>query len=241
MGAIDAPFEVLLVIAGLLLLPPGLIAITLYVSVLKMSKPDLSMEAVNGEDYPADWQVVTTNHGWAQTNGFEFLGCYRMQAMQPTFIATWKHSQNPTFFCMYGVANVYAYDIVSIFTPQFGITTGTTKDGQLLPSEPGHYTQTFSDISLDELLRKHQEAEQYVQLQGHIRPEHLYRNFEVIFLEAIRGQMAHVRQIPLYPIRGIYWFLVRRSKRHNRSVQDLHRAGLEQLPTDPGWRPIETR
>ena len=54
----------------------------------------------------------------------------------------------------------------------------------------------------------------------------------------LRSEMrraAFVRTLPFWYVRAPYWFYVRRTLRHNRSIEELHRAGKIVLPNDPGF------
>jgi hypothetical protein len=48
---------------------------------------------------------------------------------------------------------------------------------------------------------------------------------EEAIVESTQQQMEYVRSLPLWPLRGTYWFFVRRNILANKSIEDQHQAG----------------
>jgi hypothetical protein len=50
--------------------------------------------------------------------------------------------------------------------------------------------------------------------------------------DAMRKQTAYVRSLWFWPLRGLYWFLIRRHLWHNRSIKTLREMGRIRLPNE---------
>jgi len=162
-----------------------------------------------------------------------------MRLPNTVFIAAWQLSESPTFFCMYGVRDKYAYDFVTYLTPNRTLTTTNSRDGLMLPRRPGRYCQAFENTDFDTLWRRHQVSLAYLQTAGRIAPQAMNKSFGDAFTEAIVDQLRYVHSIPLWPVRGLKWYFVNRSKLSNKPIEEQHRAGLIKLPTDLTWREDE--
>lgn len=183
---------------------------------------------------------------WASQNGFRFDGNFYMPlSATETFISLWRHSQDPGFFCDYlsrprrpknndkpDAAAKRVFDLVTVFENDRGLTTSNTKDGQLLPPAPGNYKQTFSTDDLDDLYQRHQQAVEYLVNTGGAGLGACDKPAEQVLLDSIRETTQYIRSLPLWPIRGIYWYLVRQKLRHNLSIQQQHEKGKIKLPNE---------
>ena len=104
---------------------------------------------------------------------------------------------------------------------QGSLTTGTSKDGQLLPDKPGSWTQTFSISTVDKLWERHESALNHLCAVTSARVAQGPPNLAEDFMEGIRREGAYVRSLTLGPLRVPFWYFFRRSARHNKSVQQL--------------------
>ncbi len=128
--------------------------------------------------------------------------------------------------------------LVTEFSQQLDLTTGTTPDMQLCPQAPGHYQQSFGGLSRDELRERHLAAAQYITQQGGVDVEPVPWGFEEAFTRGEMVQAAHVQTLFMWPLRAPYWFYLRRRLCHNKSIERLHKAGKLLLPNEPGYRPF---
>lgn len=210
-----------------LMIPLAAISLAVYSSVLAMSQPGQRLSpATRGQHY-AQFDAAQAHHAWAQSQGFEWVGGYIFQGVQPIFVAAWKHAAQGSFFCMYMHQARQMYDFVTLFEGKRGLTTTSTADGLLLPHPPGACVQGFK-LEPDDLWAKHLEAEVYLASRGFV-PLTAAPPFEQAVQEAIDRQMAYVRTRPLWPVQGVYWFILRRHLLFNRSIESQHHAGLIRL------------
>ena len=229
--------------AGWLLFVPvvvwGSIAFIAYMSVRTMSSPSFRLQPAAGAEASAHADEIMGLDAWAQPLGFEWVGSFTMNAgSMRSFIAGWQHRQQPTFLAVYYITSQQggkavtkrSYDFVTEFSPDIGLTTGTTRDAQFFPARPGAYRQSFSGLDPDDVWAWHQASQEYLMRVGGIRMDPPRRGFEDAFHEGIQKQMAFVRSIPLWPLRAPFWYFVNRRRYHNMSVEQQHRARLIRMP-----------
>jgi len=170
-----------------------------------------------------------SSHAWAADSGFEFAGNFRLGSV---YIAGWEHKRRPGFFCEYRLQQRTFYDIATNFADEMSLTTASTKDGNLTPKPPGHYHQTFSNLSLEQLWEKHIEAENYLVEKAGVRPADVVLSFEDEITAAVQKELAYHKTIPLYHFRVPWWYFVRRNRLHNKTIRQQHEAGMITLPNE---------
>lgn len=212
------------------------IAGAVVVMVGRMVRRGIALTAAKEEECPRDFAAAGEIDTWAQAQGFDRAGCYIAHLLSPSFVAAWKHRARPTYLCMYGVQHAYAYEFVTVFANDRTLTTANTPDAQLLPRPDGYYLQSFSKLPLDDLLTQHAAAEHYLMQQGRLTEQPLSYDFEQYLSHGLSRQMAYVQSIPLWQIRGGYWFLVRKDRYHGKTIEELHDRGKAPFPHEPNFR-----
>lgn len=209
------------------------IALCFYLIVRKLAVSQI--DAYVPDDAGSDPKIARTAPAreWAERNQFRFIG-YHVESCMNSLIAAWQHPSQPTYFCAYVVSDGSrlrnSYDFVTLFDHNAVLTTGTTRDGHMMPPRPGAYVQTFSHVSLDEQWRRHADAERFLTSRGHVGYRSRVPSFVESITTAVHGQVAHVRSLPFWPFRAVYWFAARRSSWHNRTIQEQREAGRIRLP-----------
>lgn len=219
-GLVLAVLAVHVLLAGILVL---------QVRLLSRPRVEAVSEAGGGRVPPAE------EERWATENGFAFLGNYVMKiGGQLARIAVWQRPDRPTFFCRYVIEaqnrRQQSYDLVTLFAEEVGLTTGSSRDGQLFPTRPGSFMQTFTGLSLDQQWSVHIDMENYLMDRGGAGLVELEEPFEAVFVRAIVRQMEYIKTIPFWPLRGAYWYFVRRYQRHGKTIQQQHDKGWKKLP-----------
>ncbi|QDT67508.1 hypothetical protein MalM25_04070 [Planctomycetes bacterium MalM25] len=160
---------------------------------------------------------------WAEQVGFRPEGVYEIRSslMKPVMVA-WRSDQERTYLVAYLVNGApLNFDIVSMLQGDGALTTGTTGDGHLLPVGPDTYMQTFDAPQVETLWRRHREGLDYLASTKNRRVETAPGDLVEDFLSSLRSQAAHVRSIPLWGLRIPFWYLTRRTSRHNKSLEQL--------------------
>ena len=165
---------------------------------------------------------------WAQQNDFIFKGYYILQAN--VFIAAWQRKDRPTFFCYYIVQHKKLSDLVTMFDNGISLTTGSSSDGQFFPLPDEKYMQSFSKLRFDALWDHHVAMENYLIDEGGAELVVQELEFQESILKALDHQMEYVRSLPLWPLRGFWWYTVRKFRRHNLTILQQCEKGWIRLP-----------
>ena len=208
-----------------------------YVSVQAMRR-GVHLEPAPESTYRAQFHRVDQHQGWAEDNGFEFNGGYTMMLGVKSFVAAWKHREEPTYFVMLLAADKQVYTFTTEFSEAFSLDT-TGSDDDMLPSPPGHYKQGFSGLSLVDLYQRHLEGVQYLRSNGHIQTRPRNPSLQDAVSRDAKRQAAYIQTLPLYPFRAVYWFYIWKKLKNNQSIEQLHKSGKVLLPNDPGFRKFE--
>jgi hypothetical protein len=220
--------EALLWIVGVVILVYLVVSFLTYTNISSLENTHL-----NSYELPIPQKTAE----WAQANEFEYVGSYRTRlGSTQTDIWTWQRSDRPTFFCRYLVKakdiTKVSHDLVTEFADDIGLTTGDTKDGNFLPRPPGSYSHNFPGTSLDEQWYKHIESENYLMDHGKVQLKAEDVEFEQSITKGIKQHVNYIKTLPLWPLRGPYWYFIRRYVWHNKSIEEQHRKGMIKLPNE---------
>jgi hypothetical protein len=207
------------------------ITLTVYNSVLQLNAPILGLEKVSRAARPAEWARAEEVAPFALTHGYEFHGAWELMVQPRTLAFVWRKPDRAEFFCQYQAATKVCYDLVSILGPELGLTTASSKDAFTLPSPPGAYTQAFHGAPLDHLWQRHQEARAALEARfGWAAQDG--EGFETHVRRAIKRQTDYIRRLPLWALRGTWWYFVVRERKKDRPITDLYdlSPGTPKLP-----------
>ena len=114
------------------------------------------------------------------------------------------------------------FDFVTYFTDDTALTTSNSRDAFFLPGRPGSYKQAFPNGNFDELWKLHTEAEAYSRENYSRSASPASLAFAETLIKAMTRQMKHVRSLPLWPLRSVWWYCVNRFTKPNRPVRELY-------------------
>jgi hypothetical protein len=220
-----------------LLLALLLIAVIVFAAITIMTTVQVLLLGRAGLERACELDPPEATDQWAGENDFRFIGNYAMKiGSTAARISTWQRTDRPTFLCQYVIsaknaANT-ACDLVTLFASDVGLTTCSSGNGQLYPRPAGSYSQSFSNIPLDEQWFRHVEMENFLMDAGGAQLVQLDGSFEDEFVSAIKKQVGYVRSLCLWPLRGPYWFFVRRRLWHNITIKEQHEKGMIKLPNE---------
>lgn len=224
----------LTIIAFAIVMLPTIVA-AVVVSIISARSRSAAFQRASEGEHAAAIQSAKRHDDWAAARGFVPVGHYTLNLFMPSFIAAWQHEESPTFFCLYWIddngGGKYAYDFLSNFSKDVGLTTASSKGGHMFPRSPGSCVQTFSELNLDQLWDRHAEAERYLVDNCNVEMQNLDGPFESVFIEHLRSQMQYVSSVKFWRLRAIYWFLTRSRRSHNLSIKQQHERGLLDIPT----------
>ena len=163
----------------------------------------------------------TIDAQWLSSMGFNPVGAYRVDQMPGVAgLVAWKKESERTYLCAYLLASGQVLvDIVTLFQTGM-LTTGKSKDSQLLPYSPGNYMQSFTATTAV-LYRRHQEGLQTLARSKKLAPLAIDGSFEADFAAVMSEQLEYIRSLALWPLRIPWWYFVRRSQRHDKTLAQL--------------------
>jgi hypothetical protein len=208
----------------------GVIAFTIHRSVRAMA------ESPEPQSKP-DWAdrikaaVPPDIASFLATKGFSFTEAYGFH--QVWFgIWTQKGGASPSRrFCLSRTPNGGTEEFVTDFSDDASLTTTKTRSAFVFPRVFGGFMQSFPRASIDELWDAHQRGEQYLVSEVSIPVRACRLPYLERLKQGIVQQTAYIRSLSLWPLRGIYWYLVKRFPMHNRPIwkQNISRT-YKQVP-----------
>lgn len=212
--------------------PPFLAGAIAYAFARSINGQASDLVTVDAVDPDAEQELLdktAAQDQWAVAHGFERLGGWTIRIPEnPAGVAfVWERPGEAVWFACYVVQATVATDLLTHYADRHDLTTGSSASTMMFPSRPGKVKQAFTGLSLDELLVRHTEADRFLREQFRWRPQGDSRPMDQILLESIRGQSRYVKSLPLWPLRGVWWFLTM-GMRANKPVSEraLDRAVL---------------
>ncbi len=236
----DSPLvaEVVVGVGLLLLLCLALPVGVVYVQVSRM-RQGIQLDRLDEQTAARMYDELREDAEWALAKGFEqYEGMYTFKAGATAFLGVWRHTQHPTYFILFLTGGKKVLTFITEFTGDLDLTTGDTNDLQLCPQAPGHYMQTFRKPSREGLLNGHLAAARYITTMAGVCVEAVPWGFEKAFTKGEMVQAAYTQSLLAWPVRAPYWFFIRRLLVHNKSIEQLHKAGKLLLPNDRGYVPF---
>lgn len=179
-----------------------------------------------------------TEETWARSHAFRFIGSFEVRmSIIRSKVFSWRHETSPTFFCVYLVGDDNRdFDFVTEFENDVSLTTGSGAGGQMFSRPPTSYLETLPGRSLFDLWAAHEDSIAFLEQLGGAVVRREAPPFVESFVKACRQQMEFVSQIPFYPLRGLYWFLIRKWRFKNVSIRRQSERGWIRLPRElSGW------
>ena len=214
--------------ATILLMMALFIDIIVLVSVKKMARPEGLLEVIeHGPTVLAEGMDYAERQRWAEDHGFapdmvaDFRGALGGQII---VIGTWRNRALRTYLSTYNTPQKVCCEFVTILDRDAALTTTNTRDSLLMPSEPGRYIQAFDGLNLDDLLRRHLEALAHLSHTRHLDPVDRSETTDLLILDSLRRQMAYIQTLPLWQLRGAWWYWGRRNLLNNKTIAERYPA-----------------
>ncbi|WP_417533091.1 hypothetical protein [Marinobacterium stanieri] len=189
-------------------------------SIETMRRPSEVLEVVNEIDDPGFQAAREAFTAWAEPRGFifecNFLSHTLNDGKAIQCAAWWSDSQN-TWAVVYYANGLVNIDFVTRYSDTLGVTTASTKDAMTLPNRTTAYTQAFTLLDNDELYARHQEACSRVEAAERISPL-LKQDLMGEVEKSMLYQVEYVTSLPLWRMRGVYWFFGRRNLKVNKPI-----------------------
>jgi hypothetical protein len=150
--------------------------------------------------------------------GFRFANAYQFHRIR---VGHWVEAGNSPPLRRLSVALSRAgtnYEFITEFSDDDSLTTTKTRAAFMLPRPFGSFLQSFPNASIEELWDLHLRGEQHLITHLSIPVKESRIPYLEAFGPGILRQMRCVKSYPLWPIRGIYWFLLKRFLMLNRPI-----------------------
>ncbi|MEM6749806.1 MAG: hypothetical protein AAGA57_00895 [Planctomycetota bacterium] len=157
--------------------------------------------------------------------GFEFVGGYVVKTpVTEAGAMMWRQGRDPAFIAallVAGAGRVHV-DIESILSWDKGVTvtTGTAKDGWVVPKPPGSYVQTFTGKTMRVMWELHQEAEGAVAEKHGVDVEGLDLDAGEVLERSVRRDAAYVSARPWLMLLMVWRYWVGKHLLHETKVAD---------------------
>ncbi len=149
-------------------------------------------------------------------------------------ILAWQRPGVASYFCVYYILKYKVYDLVSVYKGDITLTTGSHNGSLLYPMPPFQFIEAFTRVDLEGLYKRHVESEQYLVSRLGVESLPYFGSFTDPFLEAISRQTEHVRSIPLWWAKVLWWYAIKGLKNNKpieRQYPDLDRSDLMRFET----------
>jgi len=201
------------------------IPISMYLSVKNMAaspaliqRDDLAPETIAA--LPVDVAA------FLGVNGFKFLAAYSFHACR---IGIWEQQGSNVprrLFSFSRTGLSRTTEFITEFSDDYSLTTTMTKAAFVFPRAYGSFMQSFPKASIQQLWDQHQRGEQFITSDLSVAVKPCRFSFADAFPAGLLRQMACIRSVPLWPIRGIYWFALKRFLMQNRPIWTQNFASL---------------
>ena len=155
-----------------------------------------------------------------ESKGFKFQGAYQWHTLR---IGVWEQTaaSPPQRLFSFHLSKMGATpEFITKFSDDASLTTSKTKAAFMFPRRYGSFLQSFPKASIAQLWDLHIRGEEHLLSVASIRVEECRLSWLASFPRSILRQMDCVKSIRLWPVRGIYWFFVKRFLMLNRPVWD---------------------
>lgn len=196
---------------------PFLIAGQVYLLVRRMSNPEKMLQKLTGPLGPRKESALLQFKDWLQANHFHQIDTHRFGAIETI---TFQQEETQRFFSIYFHTRV-TFGIETYFDDQNCTCLDTSMSGSagMFPTRPHQYQQSFPNASLEDAWQRHLKAEEVLIQKFNLRRVPLTLPYDQLLMKAIRLRMQHVRSIPFYPFRALYWYAISRKSVANRSIE----------------------
>lgn len=164
---------------------------------------------------------------WADAHDFrpEVVADFNAPAAGATIrIMVWKNEYRKTFLAAYYGGPFKYQEFLTMLSGDGMLTTSGSRDSHVVPTPPGSYVQTFHRADLATLFHRHEAALVYLHEHFGLTPIASWKSTPELIVETVRRQIAYVKTLPLWQMRGLYWNFIRKYRLGNRTIAQLYPA-----------------
>lgn len=110
------------------------------------------------------------------------------------------------------------YEFVTALSDDCSLTTTTTRSAFLFPPPFGSFVQSFPSCTSELLWKEHSRGEEHLVDSLDISEMECRLPFLDFFRRNVIRRMSHATSFPLWAVRGVYWYLIKRFLLHNKPI-----------------------
>jgi len=207
-----------IIIATLFIGFATLINLSVKNSVKSLTHPENLLEEVDQIDDKDFQQAFTTVDKWAIANEFSHQLFFHFSATagNPIFCASWKNPKNNALLLLYAKEKSVNFELFSTFGESGTLTTASSKDAIFLPKPPSNLVQAITKRDIGNLYQIHIWTKR--KLEETRNTKAISPNSDLIeeISESMRAQAKYIISLPLWSIRGFYWYFITRNLKSDR-------------------------
>ena len=153
-----------------------------------------------------------------EAKGFRFANAYQFHTIR---LGHWEQAGNHVPLRRLSVSLSPAgtnHEFITEFSDDHSLTTTKTRAAFMFPRPFGSFLQSFPSASIEHLWDMHVRGEQHIISNLSIPVKECRVAYLDGFAPATLRQMRCVKSFPLWPVRGVYWFLIKRFLMANRPI-----------------------
>ncbi len=198
---------------------------SIFFSVRRMAKSP-AVTPVPGSNImvglPADVE------SFLSSQNFRFFGAFRFHSIT---LGVWTQPGSLPLHrvgLMRGPAGVVC-EFITDFSDDNSLTTSRSRSAFMFPRRWGEFLQSFPRSTLDQLWNQHLQGVEFLTSREGIPVRECRGSYEERMRRAMSEQLAYIRSLPFWPVRGLYWFFVKRFLMQNKPIWEQN---LRQLYPD---------
>jgi hypothetical protein len=183
-----------------------------------LSSPDAQEDAASSaeliESLPEPYRVLLQSEAFRFSKAYSFHG---------TKLGLWVQINPNPPLRLFGLlkpqgGRPLVYEFITAFSDDASLTTTTTRSAFVFPRPYGSFLQSFPAHSPEALWRAHSRGEAHMISAIGISLKECRLPFLEAFKQDVIRKMSHVASLPLWVVRGVYWYSVKRFLLHNRPI-----------------------
>ncbi len=178
--------------------------------------------------------VESMRNNWTFEEAFAFAdnhGCVPdvlMELESPvpdatTTIGIWRTPSPGTYFTCMVSKEATIHEFVTYFDQEGSMDTTGSIHSEFFPTKKGNFRQVFNNAPIEVLAQRHAEGIAYLKEAFSLQPKAPGRPTDELLQEALINEVKHIKSIKLWPVRAIYWYLIRRHIMNNKTIEQRYK------------------
>lgn len=203
----------------LILIPVNLYA-QIYASQQYSFRDSIRLDEIPSGGYEKRIAELNSQIEHLYNLGFAKFDEFYLNASNDAVCYAYSHEELPIIFCQYHFEKSIFCDFDTRFENGYTLTTSNTKFSSICEIRPENLLlQAFPELSVEELLTKHQQSLSFLEHQGFVSQKNASNNFRNNFLEEYLETGKKVKGI-LAPFKVAYLLYYGDKVKHTKTIQE---------------------